>query len=68
MKNNTLKIKDRVKRIGNKNSSIGTVLSITEEVSASTTQSKENPLLITVQWDNGTISVFSNDGLEIAAG
>lgn len=60
-----LKENDRVRRT-NFPGCVGTVKGIREETSASTVEQKEEALLVTVFWDNGTISYFSPASLELA--
>lgn len=63
-----LKVGDRVRRFENKNKLRGTVLGITCEsfiFSMGETYRRQQPLMISVLWDNGTRSVFTPKGLEL---
>lgn len=62
--NGMLAINDRVKRKGGKGC-FGIVKEIRQEVTASS-ELREPGLSIGVQWDNGTYSFFSVEGLEVA--
>jgi hypothetical protein len=59
------KVNDRVKR-----ASGGGCIGVVKELRAETTSigdsKKEKPLLVSVLWDNGTISYFSPEGLQQA--
>lgn len=61
--NGTLAVNDRVKRKGGKGC-FGIVREIRQEVTASS-ELREPGLNIGVQWDNGTFSFFSIDGLDV---
>jgi hypothetical protein len=60
-----LRENDRVKR-KDRPGAIGTVKSIRQETTASTVEQKDIALLVTVLWDNGTLSSFSPEGLDSA--
>ncbi len=60
-----LKENDRVRRI-NVPGCVGVVKQIRAETAASTVEQKEEALLVTVLWDNGTFSYFSPASLELA--
>lgn len=62
----TFKEKDRVRRI-NYPGCEGVVKQVREETAASTIEQKGNTLLVTVLWDNGTLSYFNPDSLELAS-
>lgn len=64
MANKKLKENDRVKRKFASGCN-GTVKQVREETTASSVEQKEIALLVTVAWDNGTISYFSPDGLDL---
>ena len=66
MTNETKKLKaqDRVKRI-NIPGCLGTVKEIKNEVTAKSQDSREKNLMVSVQWDNGTVSYMTPDALEI---
>ncbi len=59
-----LKINDRVRRVDGLGCN-GVVKDIRSEVTATTGDSKEKGILITVLWDNGTFSYFGPEGLEL---
>ena len=65
MGNRKIKDNDRVKRKTG-GGCCGTVKEVREETTASTVEQKESALLVTVAWDNGTVSYFSPDGLDLA--
>lgn len=55
---------DRVKRIQS-NGCKGTVKEVREEtMQAGDSREKDKPLIVSVLWDNGTISSFGPNGLE----
>ncbi|MBX7145375.1 MAG: hypothetical protein K1X79_13065 [Oligoflexia bacterium] len=62
-----LKENDRVKR-KNAPGCHGTIKQIREETTATTmdAKDKDSTLLVTVAWDNGTISAFGLENLEAA--
>lgn len=64
MSSKKLKIGDRVKRT-QLSGCLGTVKDVRSEVTAVTQEAKERGLLIQVHWDNGTMSYFGPDGLEV---
>ncbi len=61
-----LKVKDRVVRKTG-SACIGTVVDIRTEVSNTSVDMKDRGLLVQVQWDNGTLSYFTPEGLESVA-
>jgi hypothetical protein len=61
-----LKENDRVRRIGLPGCA-GIVKQVRQETTASTVEQKEDALLVTVLWDNGTISYFSPTALEVVS-
>lgn len=61
-----LKENDRVRRL-NVPGCQGIVKQIRQETTASTVEQKEDALLVTVLWDNGTISYFSPQSLELVS-
>ena len=64
MSEKKFKTKDRVRRKNSEASACsGTILLVSEEVTASDSQKNDKSYLYTVQWDNGTKSVFGVDGL-----
>ena len=63
---NPFKEGDRVTRIHTAGSQ-GTVKEIREEtVQSGDSREKDRPVIIGVQWDNGTISFFGTEGLKKA--
>jgi hypothetical protein len=60
-----LKVNDRVKRLSGEGC-IGVVKEIRAETTSIGDSKKEKPVLISVLWDNGTISYFSPEGLQVA--
>jgi hypothetical protein len=58
-----LQVNDRVKRTDSPGC-YGTVKDIRHEVTATSGESKDKGLLITVLWDNGTFSYFGPEGLQ----
>lgn len=58
------KINDRVKR-NQLSGCLGTVREIRIESSASTQAQRERGILVCVQWDNGTVSFFSPESLDL---
>ncbi len=65
MNTKKLKVNDRVKRI-NASGCYGTIKDIRQEVSQSTisSENKDRALMVSVLWDNGTLSTFGIDSLE----
>jgi hypothetical protein len=61
----SLKENDRVKRKFAPGGH-GTVKTIRQETTASAVEQKDIALLVTVLWDNGTLSSFSPEGLDAA--
>lgn len=60
------KVNDRVRRSGAANIGCqGTIKDVRSEVTATTGDSKEKGLLVSVLWDNGTFSYFGPEGIEI---
>jgi hypothetical protein len=55
---------DRVRRLGG-SSCPGTVKALRTELSATTPEARERGLLVSVLWDNGTMSYFSPEALEL---
>ena len=62
-----LKVGDRVKRISG-SSCLGVVKELCMEttISSSSIDQKERPAMISVLWDNGTLSCFGPEALEMA--
>jgi hypothetical protein len=58
------KEKDRVRRSWGEGC-LGTVQQVREEVTSTSGDVREKGLLISVLWDNGTLSYFSPEGLDI---
>lgn len=58
------KINDRVKRADGSGCQ-GMIKDVRTEVTATTGDSKEKGILITVMWDNGTFSYFGPEGIEL---
>jgi hypothetical protein len=56
---------DRVRRIGS-TACPGTVKGLRTEITATTPEARERGLLVSVLWDNGTMSYFSPEALEHA--
>lgn len=68
VQNCKFKVNDRVKRI-NATGSIGSVKQVRAEVlqsAAADIKVREKALMVSVLWDNGTLSVFAPDALEHA--
>lgn len=61
---NKFKVNDRVKRIKGVGCH-GIVKELKTEVTAARADSKDKPVMITVQWDNGTFSYFTPESLEL---
>lgn len=61
-----LKVKDRVVRKTG-SACVGTVVDIRTEITNSSVDPKDRGLLVQVQWDNGTLSYFTPEGLESVA-
>ena len=66
MEKSQVKVNDRVKRIG-RQGCLGLVKAVKEEVVGTTGDKKDKGLLVEVQWDNGTVSYFAPEGLEVVA-
>lgn len=66
MASKELKAGNKVKR-KNAEGCTGIVKAIREEVSSSAKDTSEKSPVVTVEWDNGTTSVFAPDSLEIIA-
>jgi len=64
MNSQKLKIGDRVKRL-NLPGCFGVVQDIRTEVTSTTPEVKEKGLMIHVLWDNGTLSCFGPEALEV---
>ena len=64
MSENELKEKDRVKR-KNGGGCYGIVQSVQTEITSSSGDTKDKGKLVSVQWDNGTISYFDPSALEL---
>lgn len=54
---------DRVRRIGS-TACPGTVKGLRTELTATSAEARERALLVSVLWDNGTMSYFSPEALE----
>jgi len=63
MTTNKLEVSDRVRR-KEMRGCLGRVKDIRAEVTLSAADTKEKALLVSVQWDNGTLSYFTPDALE----
>jgi len=66
-KNNGLdkfSVDNRVRRT-NGEGSLGSVKEVRQEVIASSGDTREKGVMVTVAWDNGTISSFTPEALEI---
>lgn len=59
------KINDRVRRAAGLGC-CGIVKDVRSEVTASSAEAREKSLLVQVLWDNGTLSYFSPESLELA--
>lgn len=61
-----LKVNDRVKR-ANAPGCLGTVKDIRQEITqtGASQENKEKALMINVLWDNGTLSCFAPESLEV---
>lgn len=55
-------VNDRVKRSTGAGM-LGTVKDVRIEVTASSDEAKEKSVMFLVQWDNGTLSIFGQEGL-----
>ena len=55
---------DRVQRIGS-TACPGTVKGLRTEITATTPEARQKGLLVSVLWDNGTMSYFSPEALEL---
>ena len=62
-----LKVNDRVKR-ANGCGCLGVVKDIRTEVSTTSAETREKNLMIKVAWDNGTVSYFGPEALEVVQG
>ena len=58
-------VSDRVRR-SNGTGGAGIVKDVRIEVTASTIEAKEKSVMYLVQWDNGTLSIFGQEGLQAA--
>lgn len=63
MSTKKLKVNDKVKRAQGQGCH-GTIKDIRAESMGSISDTREKPLLVTVQWDNGTLSTFAPESLE----
>jgi len=64
MTDEKIKVNNRVKR-ANAAGCLGVVQELRKEVMSAAKKNKETPLLVKVQWDNGTTSYFSPESLEV---
>lgn len=60
----TVKVDDRVRRIG-RTAPVGTVKALREEVIGSSGEASKKDVLVKVQWDNGTLSYFAPESIEL---
>lgn len=60
------KVNDRVKRIG-RSAPLGTVKAIREEVIGSSGEAGRKEVLVKIQWDNGSLSYFAPESVELAS-
>jgi len=58
-------VNDRVRRVNGEGSQ-GAVQEVRQEVIASSGDTREKGIMVTVAWDNGTISSFTPEALEAA--
>lgn len=58
-------VNDRVKRSSGAGM-LGTVKDVRVEVTASSAEAKEKSVMFLVQWDNGTLSIFGQEGIVTA--
>ena len=59
-----VKVDDRVRRVG-RSGPVGTVKSLREEVIGSSGEAGKKEVLVKIQWDNGTLSYFSPESVEV---
>ena len=59
------KLNDRVKR-SNGEGCLGIIKELRAETTSISDSKKEKPLLVSVLWDNGTLSYFAPEGLQLA--
>ena len=64
MSTKKLKVNDKVKRAQG-HGCHGIIKDIRAESMGSISDTREKPLLVTVQWDNGTLSTFAPESLEV---
>lgn len=64
--NKKFKENDRVRRAGAPGSLLGTVKMIRHEIQSAAHERREPPVMVQVQWDNGTLSYFGPEGLDPA--
>ncbi len=65
MSKKSIKVNDRVKRIGQAGC-YGTVKDVRQESTAKMTEKdNESALLVNVNWDNGTLSYMTPEALEV---
>ncbi|NLF24711.1 MAG: hypothetical protein GX589_03520 [Deltaproteobacteria bacterium] len=67
MATTNLKVNDRVKRVGVERS-YGLIKEVREEIIGTSGDTKDKGILVKVQWDNGTISYFSPESLQLIEG
>ena len=69
MSTKKLKVNDRVKRVSVPGCT-GIIKDIREEtmVSAANVDNKDRSQMVAVQWDNGTVSMFAPESLEVVKG
>lgn len=60
------KVEDRVRRVG-RAAPLGTVKALREEVVGSSGEADRKETLVKIQWDNGTLSYFSPESIELAS-
>ena len=58
-----MKVSDRVRR-ANGAGCQGVIKDIRTETISSASETKDRPIIVTVAWDNGTVSQFAPDGLD----
>lgn len=60
------KINDRVRRV-KKTGPLGTVKALREEVVGSSGEANRKEVLVKIQWDNGTLSYFAPESIELVS-
>lgn len=60
------KISDRVRRV-KKAGPLGTVKALREEVVGSSGEANRKEVLVKIQWDNGTLSYFAPESIELVS-